>query len=106
MKRLPTKSQNACGEFVRLARKNYGKRHRVKMTQADLAAKLQLKGLVSFERVTVCRIENGVRQVSDVELKYLAAALEVSVEYLLYGPVEKLPSFDSLEAVVAEDEEY
>ncbi len=104
MKRLPTKRQNACGEFVRIARKNYGKRHRVHMTQADLAAKLQLKGLENFERLTVCRIENGTRQVSDVELKYLAVALEVSVEYLLYGPIDKLPTFDSIDVIVAEDE--
>lgn len=102
MKKLPTKRQNACGEFVRLARKNYSKRHRVQMTQADLAAKLQLKGLENFERVTVCRIENGIRQVSDIELKYLAVALEVSVEYLLYGSIERLPTFDTIENVVAE----
>ncbi len=105
MKRLPTKSQNACGQYVRRARKNYGKRHRVRMTQADLAAKLQLKGLTSFERLTVCRIESGARQVSDIELKYLAVALEVSVEYLLYGEVDRLPNFDSIDPVVAEDDD-
>lgn len=104
MRKLPTKRQNACGENVRLARKNYGKRHRVSMTQADLAAKLQLKGLENFERVTVCRIEKGIRQVSDIELKYLAAALEVSVEYLLYGSIERLPTFDTIESIVADTE--
>ncbi len=102
MKRLPLKRQNISGEYVRIARKNYGKRHRVPMTQADLAAKLQLKGLENFERITVCRIEKGIRQVSDIELKYLAAALEVSVEYLLYGPVDRVPTFDTIETIVAE----
>ena len=104
MKKLPTKRQNICGEHVRSARKNYGKRHRVRMTQADLAAKLQLKGLDSIERITICRIEKGIRQVSDIELKYLAAALEVSAEYLLYGSVERLPTFDTIESIVAETE--
>ncbi len=102
MKRLPLKRQNISGEYVRMARKNYGNRHRMPMTQADLAAKLQLKGLDNFERITVCRIENGTRQVSDIELKYLAAALEVSAEYLLYGPVDRVPTFDTIETIVAE----
>ncbi len=104
MKRLPTLRQNACGKYVRMARINYGKRHYTKMTQGDLAAKLQLKGLDHFDRLTVCRIENGIRQVSDIELKYLAVALEVSVEYLLYGRVDQLPSFDIIEPIVAEGE--
>lgn len=103
MKRLPMLRQNICGKYVRIARNNYGKRHRTHMTQADLAAKMQLKGLDYFDRITVCRIENGVRQVSDIELKYLAAALEVSAEYLIYGPIEQLPSFDTIEPIVAEE---
>ena len=104
MKRLPTPSQNVCGKYVRNARNNYGKRHYTKMTQADLAAKLQLKGMDYFDRLAVCRIENGTRKVSDIELKYLAAALEVSVVYLLYGCVDSLPSFDTLAPIVAEEE--
>ena len=104
MKRLPTLRQNACGEYVRIARNNYGRRHRGHMTQADLAAKMQLKGLDYFDRLTVCRIETGVRQVSDIELMYLAAALEVSAEYLLYGPVDKVPSFYTIPPIVADGE--
>ncbi len=104
MKKLPTLRQNACGEYVRIARNNYGKRHYTHMTQEDLAAKMQLKGLDYFDRITVCRIENGSRQVSDIELKYLAAALEVSAEYLLYGPVAQIPSFYTIEPIVAEDQ--
>ncbi len=104
MKRLPTLRQNTCGEYVRIARNNYGKRHHTHMTQEDLAAKMQLKGLEYFDRITVCRIENGSRQVSDIELKYMAAALEVSALYLLYGCVDSLPSFDTLAPIVAEGE--
>lgn len=104
MKRLPILRQNACGEYVRIARNNYKRRHYTKMTQADLAARLQLKGLDYFDRLTVCRIETGVRQVSDIELMYLAAALDVSVQYLLYGPVDQLPCFESIAPIVAEGE--
>lgn len=86
-----------------MARRAYGKRHRTRMTQADLATRLQLKGLSDFERVTVCRLERGNRQVSDVELKYLAAALEVTPAYLLYGDQEQLPEFDTMESIAAED---
>lgn len=108
MKRLPSRRQNICGVYVRAARKSYAIRHHQKMTQADLAAKLQLKGLTDFERVCVCRIERGVRQVSDVELKYLAAALDVSVHYLLYGVEHEppqLPRFADMASVVAECDE-
>ncbi len=104
MKKLPTLRQNACGEHVRIARINYGRRHYTQMTQGDLAAKMQLKGLDYFDRLTVCRIESGARQVSDIELMYLAAALEVSVEYLLYGPVDKIPSFHTIAPIVADGE--
>ncbi len=104
MKRLPTERQNLCGIYVRRARIAYGKRHRCTFTQADLAVKLQLKGLLDFERITVCRIECGRRQVSDVELKYLSLALEVSLDYLMYGREDHLPTFDEAEDIVAEDE--
>ncbi len=102
VKRLPTKRQNICGIYVHAARKAYGLRHRQKMTQDDLAARLQLKGLSDFDRIAVCRLERGNRQVSDVELKYLAVALEVSPVYLLYGTQEALPDFNTVESIVAE----
>lgn len=104
MKRLPMERQNLCGVYVRRARIDYGKRHKCTLTQEGLAVKLQLKGLADFERITVCRIECGRRQVSDVELKYLSLALEVSLDYLVYGREDQLPTFDSVEDIVAEDE--
>ncbi len=47
------------------------------LTQNDVAVKLQLMGL-EFDRITVSRIENGLRFVPDYEVKLLADALEVS----------------------------
>lgn len=103
MKKLPIKQQNICGIYVRSARKAYGLHHRQKMTQADLAQRLQSKGLSDFDNIAVCRLERGKRQVSDVELKYLAAALEVSPIYLLYGNQTELPDFNTVAAIAAED---
>lgn len=103
MKKLPIKQQNICGVYVRSARKTYSQHHRQKMTQDDLAQRLQSKGLSGFDRIAVCRLEQGKRQVSDVELKYLAAALEVSPIYLLYGNQTVLPDFNTINPIVAED---
>lgn len=49
------------------------------MTQNDVAAKLQLAGY-EFDRITVLRIENGLRFVPDYEVKMLCEALGVSYE--------------------------
>ena len=51
------------------------------LTQQDVAVKLQLMGL-EFDRITVSRIENGLRFVPDYEVKLLADALEVSFNEL------------------------
>lgn len=51
------------------------------LTQEQLAANLQLKGC-SFSRNTVAKIEAGIRQVTDVEIKLLAQVLEVSISQL------------------------
>lgn len=53
-----------------------------KITQADLAAKLQLVGW-EIDRVGIAKIEGGFRQVTDIEVKNLAKALNVSVSWLL-----------------------
>jgi transcriptional regulator with XRE-family HTH domain len=67
---------NLCGERVRQAR--VAKR----ITQADLAARLQLSG-ITIERDSVSRIEIGTRFVADYELKVLSEILGVSAEWLL-----------------------
>lgn len=49
------------------------------LTQADLAAQLQIAG-VTMERDSVSRIETGTRFVTDYELTVPAKALGVSME--------------------------
>ena len=67
--------KNLCGNRVKeaCARKN--------ITQADLAARLQVAG-VTMERDSVSRIEIGTRFVTDYELAVLAKVLGVSMEWL------------------------
>lgn len=68
--------KNVCGDRVHEARcKN-------RMSQADLAARLQIKGIL-IERDSVSRIEIGTRFVADYELMVLSEILGVSVGWLL-----------------------
>ena len=53
-----------------------------KLTQNDVAARLQLLGC-EFDRITILRIERGLRFVPDYEVKMLCEALEVSYDSLL-----------------------
>jgi transcriptional regulator with XRE-family HTH domain len=68
--------KNICGERVKEARK------KLKITQSDLAARLQIEG-VNIERDSVSRIEIGTRFVADYELVVLCKILNVSADYLL-----------------------
>ena len=68
--------KNLCGDRVREARA------RLNITQADLAARLQVAGVI-MERDSVSRIEIGTRFVTDYELAVLSDVLGVSVEWLL-----------------------
>jgi transcriptional regulator with XRE-family HTH domain len=52
------------------------------LTQAGLAAKLQLKGF-EIDRLTILRIEQGSRFVPDYELKVLCEVLEIPYTELL-----------------------
>lgn len=52
------------------------------ITQADLAARLQIEGL-RLERVTILKIETGYREVADMETVAIAKALGVTVNWLL-----------------------
>lgn len=69
-------SKNICGEKIREARRS------LKLSQSDLAAKLQVEG-VNVERDSVSRIEIGTRFVADYELKALCKILGVTPGYLL-----------------------
>lgn len=70
--------KNLCGDRVREARA------RQKITQTDLAARLQVEGIV-LERDSISRIEIGTRFVADFELVILAKVLRVSLEWLTGG---------------------
>lgn len=67
--------KNLCGDRVKEARA------RRKITQADLAARLQIEG-VTMERDSVSRIEIGTRFVTDYELVVLSRVLGVSMEWM------------------------
>ncbi len=68
--------KNVCGERVHEAR------CKSRMSQADLAARLQING-ITIERDSISRIEIGTRFVADYELMVLSEILGVSVEWLL-----------------------
>ena len=68
--------KNICGERVKLARK------KAKLTQIDLAAKLQIAGVI-IERDSISRIEIGTRFVADYEIVILSKVLNVSPAWLL-----------------------
>lgn len=68
--------KNICGDRVHEAR------CRLRLTQNDLAAQLQVNG-INIERDSVSRIEIGTRFVADYELRALAQILKVSVDWLL-----------------------
>lgn len=68
--------KNICGDRIHEAR------CKLRMTQADLAAKLQINGVI-MERDSISRMEIGTRFVADYELRELAKILKVSVEWLL-----------------------
>ncbi len=68
--------KNICGNRVHEAR------CKQRLTQSDLAAKLQLNGII-IERDSISRIEIGTRFVADYELRELSKILKVSVEWLL-----------------------
>lgn len=68
--------KNIFGERVRQARVTQ------RISQADLAARLQIKG-VMIERDSISRIEIGTRFVPDYEIRVLAEILKVSSAWLL-----------------------
>jgi transcriptional regulator with XRE-family HTH domain len=52
-----------------------------RMSQADLAARMQVNGVV-IEREAISKIETGDRFVTDYELMVFARVLQVSMEWL------------------------
>ena len=68
--------KNICGDRVHEAR------CKMRLTQSDLAARLQVNGII-MERDSVSRIEIGTRFVADYELRELSKILGVTVNWLL-----------------------
>ena len=67
--------RNVSGERVRQ------KRTERKITQAELAARVQCEG-VALEQDAISRIESGQRMVQDYELRALAEVLGTSMDWL------------------------
>ena len=74
---------NICGDQVRLARAM----HKPPMTQDDLAREINLMGM-DMTKLIISRIEKNQRHVCDGELKMLAKALGVTMEWLCSGDEE------------------
>ena len=68
---------NICGDRVRLARAM----HKPPMRQEDLAREINLMGM-EMTKLIISRIEKNQRHVCDAELKMLAKALGVTMEWL------------------------
>ena len=68
--------KNICGDRIHEAR------CKLRLTQSDLAAQLQVNGII-IERDSISRIEIGTRFVADYELRELSKILKVSVNWLL-----------------------
>lgn len=68
--------KNICGPRIREART------RQRMSQSDLAARLQVQGVI-MERDCISKAENNARIITDYEARAFAKALDVSVEWLM-----------------------
>ena len=74
---------NICGDRVRLGRAM----HKPPFTQEDLAREINLLGM-EITPLIISRIEKNQRHVCDGELKMLAKALGVTMEWLCSGDEE------------------
>lgn len=74
---------NLCGDRVRLGRAM----QKPPMTQDDLARVINLMGM-EITPLIISRIEKNQRHVCDAELKMIAKALGVSMEWLCSGDDE------------------
>ena len=84
MKSMFTMKGNVCGDRVRLGRAM----HQPPLTQEELAKKIQLTSGLEVTKIIISRIEKGERHVIDQELRMIAQALNVSMEWLV-GETDK-----------------
>ena len=68
--------KNICGDRIREAR------IKQRMTQADLAARIQVEGVI-MERDSISRVEIETRFIPDYEIPIFAKVLGVSALWLL-----------------------
>ena len=69
---------NICADRVRLGRAL----QQPPITQEELAMRIQLLGFEDMTKLIISRIEKNQRHVCDAELRILAKALNVSMEWL------------------------
>lgn len=74
--KTPDGLNNICGENIKSKRKSLG------ISQRELADRLQIAGL-DLDKNAIQRIECGKRFVTDIEIKYFSAVLEMSYEEIL-----------------------
>lgn len=70
---------NICSERVRLGRAL----QKPPITQEELAQRINLMGVEDITQLIISRIEKNQRHVCDAELRILAKALNVSMEWLV-----------------------
>lgn len=70
---------NICSERVRLGRAL----QKPPITQEELARKLQFMGMEDMTTLIISRIEKNQRHVCDAELRMIAKALDVTMEWLV-----------------------
>ena len=84
MKSMFTMRGNICGDRIRLGRAM----HKPPLTQEELAQKIQLESGLEVTKIIISRIERGERHVIDQELRMIAKALNVSMDWLV-GDTDK-----------------
>ena len=77
-KRLFLISGNICGDRIRLGRAL----QKPPITQEELAKRINFMGYEDMTPLIISRIEQNQRHVCDLELKVIAKALGVSMEWL------------------------
>ena len=75
-------AKNISGDRIHQARTT------MRLSQADLAARMQLNG-VAIEREAISKIETGDRFVADYELLMFAKSLSVPIEWLIAQPPQE-----------------
>lgn len=70
---------NVCSERVRLGRAL----QKPPITQEELAKKLQFMGMEDMTPLIISRIEKNQRHICDGELRMIAKALDVTMEWLV-----------------------